>query len=121
MPAEKKLPVTVGAITVGAITITSCVYSPFKGYEALEGPDSFPEFLVTGRVRLPDGEHDFTRKVILSLKSPNAGHGHVSGPDFEDLPRNGEPHGLSQVADDLYKAVGQTEAWHERAKAYAAR
>lgn len=110
MSAEQDLPVT-----VGAITITSCSYEPQEG---VDEPDPFPQFLVTGRVRQPDGENDFTRKVSIEFDGRDSDHEHVSGLDLDELPYDGSQSDRGQVFADLYDAIGQTKVYRGRAKAY---
>lgn len=115
MADELKLPVT-----IGTITITGCEYQPIADDDPDDSvlPDSYPEFLITGKVRQADGEHDFVRKVSVELDGRDADHEHVSGMDLDDIPWDGSPFENGQVSEDLYNALYGTPAYNTVAKAY---
>jgi hypothetical protein len=113
MATERKLPVT-----VGTITILDCVYQPLEDRDDPEAVDSFPEFLITGKVRQKDGEHDFVRKVAVELDGRNADHEHVSGLDLDEIGWDSGPFERGQVDEDLYNALYGTPAYGTAAEAY---
>lgn len=113
MSSDRKLPVT-----IGTVTINSCEYQPPDSNGDFEFVDYFPEFLITGKVRLPSGEYDFVRRVAVELDGRDANQEHVSGLDLDDLTYDADQALRCQVDEDLYNAICGTPAYDLAARAY---
>lgn len=107
-------------VTQGMITITACEYQPIEwAPDEEDRVDGFPEFLLTGKVKLSNGEHDFQRKVRVELDGRDAEHEHVSGFDLDDLQYDRDnPDDAGQAMEDLYNAIYGCPAYREAVRAY---